>query len=413
MTRRNLGLFEGYGVELEYMIVDRTTLDVLPVADEVLRAAAGRYSTDFDAGPVAWSNELVLHVMEVKNNGPVSTLDGLAEKFQENVVRINKVLEGLGGRLMPSGMHPWMDPKKDTRLWPRRNRKIYETYDRIFDCRDHGWANIQSIHINLPFSGDGEFGRLHAAIRLLIPLMPAIASSSPIVESGVSGMLDSRLYYYARNQRKVPFIAGKIIPEAVFTRAEYESKILGRIYRGIAKYDPDRVLGYEWLNSRGAIPRFDRNTIEIRMLDVQECPMADMALIVSISAIIRALVEGRWSSPQEQQSWKVGPLLAVLESTMRFGERAVIEDLSFLRAFGLNEERATPLKIWKHLRKEVLLDDPSFKSEIAGALDVILEKGPLSRRILKATGRKPDRRRLRTVYERLCDCLMKGEMFSG
>jgi glutamate---cysteine ligase / carboxylate-amine ligase len=413
VRRRALRLFEGYGVEIEYMIVDVSTLDVLPVADEVLRAAAGRYENEFEAGPVAWSNELVLHVMEIKNKGPVPSLEGLAGEFQDSVVRINGILEGLGGKLMPSGMHPWMDPSEETRLWPRRNRKIYATYDRIFDCRNHGWANIQSVHLNLPFRGDAEFGRLHAAIRLVIPLMPAVASSSPIVGGRISGLMDSRLYYYSENQRKVPFITGKVIPEPVFTRDEYESKILKKIYRGIAKYDRERVLGYEWLNSRGAIPRFDRSTVEIRMLDVQECPLADMALAVSIAAVIRALVEERWSGVREQQAWGVGPLLHVLEATMRFGEKAVIEDPSYLRSFGLSLRRATALDVWKHLQEEVLLHDPLFEDETAGAMNVILDKGPLSRRILRAAGRKPGRLRLGRVYESLCDCLMNGEMFPG
>ncbi len=413
MRRRGLHLFEGYGIELEYMIVSDETLDVLPVADEVLRAAAGRYTTEFDAGPVAWSNELALHVMEIKNNGPVQSLNGLAEKFQGNAMRINRVLKSKGGRLMPSGMHPWMDPKTETRLWARRNRKIYETYDRIFDCRNHGWSNIQSVHINLPFRGDEEFGRLHAAIRLLIPLMPAIAASSPIVGGRISGLMDSRLFYYRDNQRQVPAIAGKVVPEAVFTRDEYESGILKRMYSGIAEYDPEGVLGYEWLNSRGAIARFDRNTIEIRMLDVQECPLADLALAVSVVAVIKALIDERWSDTGEQRSWKVGPLLRVLDATMRFGESALIEDPAYLRAFGVRAERSTALQVWKHLRSEVLLHDNFFDDKIGGALDVILRKGTLSRRILRAAGRRPGRARLRTVYEKLCDCLGKGEMFAG
>ena len=39
------------------------------------------------------------------------------------------------------------------------------------------------------------------------------------------------------------------------------------MYRQIAPLDPDHVVQYEWLNSRGAIARFDRNAIEIRVID--------------------------------------------------------------------------------------------------------------------------------------------------
>ena len=50
------------------------------------------------------------------------------------------------------------------------------------------------------------------------------------------------------------------------------------MYDDIAPLDPDAVLQHEWLNARGAIARFDRNTIELRVLDVQECPRADLAI---------------------------------------------------------------------------------------------------------------------------------------
>ena len=51
-----LHLFEGYGIEVEYMIVARDTLDVLPVCDEVLRAVAGEYVSDVEGDDIAWSN---------------------------------------------------------------------------------------------------------------------------------------------------------------------------------------------------------------------------------------------------------------------------------------------------------------------------------------------------------------------
>lgn len=411
MKKRLLSLFKGFGVELEYMIVDSANLDVLPVADEVLCSAAGRYTTDFEAGPVSWSNELVLHVMEIKNTGPVPSIGRLAAPFQASIIKINDILEKLGGRLMPSGMHPWMDPLKETRIWPRRNSKIYKTYDRIFDCSNHGWSNIQSVHLNLPFNGDSEFGRLHAAVRLLIPIMPAVAASSPLVGGKMSGLMDSRLHYYGINQRRIPVISGRIVPEAVFTRAEYEDKVLRKIYTAIEKYDRQGILAHDWLNSRGAIPRFDRSTIEIRMLDVQECPLADLALAISMAAAIRAMVEERWCRYEEQRSWQVGPLLKILNETIRLGERAVIDDPSYLRSFGVKGARATALQLWKHLEREVLSHDPSFDGEIASAMGIILERGPLSRRILRATGKRPGLIRLRTIYGKLCDCLMKGEMF--
>ncbi len=102
--------------------------------------------------------------------------------------RINGVLEPLGARLMPSAMHPWMDPHREMVLWPHENSSIYEAFNRIFDCRGHGWANLQAVHLNLPFRGDAEFARLHAAIRVLLPLLPALAASSPFIDGRLPGL---------------------------------------------------------------------------------------------------------------------------------------------------------------------------------------------------------------------------------
>ncbi len=414
MSRRPvLHLFEGYGIELEYMLVNSKTLEVLPVSDRVLRFKAGRYVNEVVNNPAGWSNEFALHVMEIKNNSPVTSLSGLGPMLQEQVVQINRIVEKWEGRLMPSGMHPWMQPSRETILWNHRHRKIYETYDRIFGCSSHGWANIQSIHINLSFNGDEEFGRLHAAVRLLLPLIPALAASSPVVEGKATGIMDNRLAFYRKNQILVPSISGDIIPEPVFTRSEYEDRILQKMYDAIAGYDNEGILQHEWLNSRGAIPRFQRSAMEIRLADTQECPMADIAVAHAVVSILKSLVSNRWTSWQEQSAWPVGPLLSILERTISSGEAAIIEDSEYLRAFGYPEKQARAADIWRHLIKDCFSADTGSDNEIMGPLRLILDRGTLARRILKSVGEDPSPSRLHTVYAKLCDCLAHGRLFAG
>ncbi|MDH4006784.1 MAG: glutamate--cysteine ligase, partial [Desulfuromonadales bacterium] len=88
-----LGLFAGFGVELEYMIVDRDTLAILPVADLVLKEVAGEMANEVERGALRWSNELVLHVLELKTNGPAPVLGGLADEFTRQVRQVNQLLE--------------------------------------------------------------------------------------------------------------------------------------------------------------------------------------------------------------------------------------------------------------------------------------------------------------------------------
>jgi gamma-glutamyl:cysteine ligase YbdK (ATP-grasp superfamily) len=399
-----LRLFEAFGVELEYMIVHRDSLDVFPVADRVLGLSDGD-ETEVDRGDLCWSNELVLHVVELKTNGPASSLDGLEERFQRGVGEVARALEPLGGRLMPGAMHPWMDPRRETVLWPHGNREIYEAFDRIFGCQGHGWSNLQSAHLNLPFHGDDEFGRLHAAVRLVLPILPALAAASPIVELHKTGLLDNRLDVYRTNCRRIPSVTGRVIPEPVFTEDEYRREILQPMYEDIAPHDSAGILQYEWLNARGAIARFERDTIEVRVLDVQECPKADLAVLWAAVETIRGLAEERWTSLDEQQTWGVARLEHVLRGCTRDADEALIADRDYLGVFGFDGDSATAGSLWRHIVGR--LPDPGPHRE---TLDFILDRGPLARRILRALDGEPAPG-VGDVYAALCDCLEQGTVF--
>jgi carboxylate-amine ligase len=156
-------LFDGFGVELEYMIVDKNTLQVKAIADELLKHELGSIGSDYENGIVTWSNELVLHVIEIKSTKPEADLPSLEKAFAENVIRINKILEKWNAMLLPTAAHPFMNPFTDTKLWPHDNNEVYALYDKLFDSKGHGWSNLQSTHLNLPFHGDEEFAKLHAA----------------------------------------------------------------------------------------------------------------------------------------------------------------------------------------------------------------------------------------------------------
>ena len=402
-----LSLFSGFGVELEYMIVDSQSLSVRPIADELLKDAAGDLSGDVDRGEIGWSNELVAHVVEVKVCQPAQELEQLPALFQKNVCEINSRLSPLGAQLMPSGMHPWMDPEQETRLWPHGFGEVYQAFDRIFGCQGHGWANLQSTHLNLPFANDDEFARLHAAIRLVLPILPALSASSPVVEGQVTGLMDNRLEVYRTNSQKIAGVAGRVIPEPAFSQADYKTQILEPLYAEIARHDPERILQHEWLNARGAIARFSRNTIEIRVLDAQECPLADTAICAATVAVLRSLVAERWSPLLLQQGAAVEPLASIFLPTIRSAEQAFIYDEDYLKLFGYPGESCTCGELWQYLLA-ALPDLTAESSPWREPLNTIVNEGPLARRIVEALA---DENELEDVYEELCRCLAEGEMF--
>lgn len=406
------GLFEKFGVELEYMLVRGDTLDVAPIADRILERVAGSISNEVERGIMAWSNELALHVIEIKNSGPVPALPMLAEKFQHEVEELGRVAAQQGAILLPTAMHPWMNPHTETLLWPHGNKDIYNTYNLIFNCQGHGWSNVQSTHLNLGFATDEEFGRLHAAIRVLLPILPAIAASSPAADGALTGWLDTRLNYYRNNQQRIPFITGQVIPEPVFSEAAYEQEIYQRLRRDIAPHDPDGVLEAEWLNSRGAIARFDRNAIEIRVLDIQECPLADVSLAVLICAALKGLCQGRWAGLAEQKAAATGELAEIFGDTVRNGEQAVLDNQRYLALFGRGNKAAmTAGELWQELATDCGPELAEAGHAIQQSVATMLAQGPLARRIIRALGDKPGRERFREVYRELGRCLAQGRLF--
>ncbi|WP_169980187.1 carboxylate-amine ligase [Tautonia rosea] len=404
-------LFERFGIELEYMIVDRETLAVRPIADRLLASVSpsGDPESEVDLGPISWSNELAAHVVELKTTEPVASLSGLAGQFQEHVGRMDAILEPMGACLLPTAMHPLMDPSTEAKLWPHDFGPIYQTFDRIFDCRGHGWSNLQSMHINLPFSGDEEFARLHAAIRLILPILPALAASSPIVEGRITGLLDTRLEFYRHNCRRVPEVTGGVIPEPAFSRAEYDRMILEPMYAAIAPLDPEGILRDEWLNARGAIARFDRSAIEIRLLDVQECPRADLAIASLVVEAVRTLVAERWSSSETQRSIPVDLLKPIFLDCLRNGDRARIDQSAYLDCFGLGTT-IDARGLWQHVVTS-LGDESRLISEAKAPLELILDRGPLARRIVDAVGPEPDRPAIVRTYDTLGRCLIDDQLF--
>ena len=405
-TRAPLHAFAAYGIEIEYAIVDRVSLDVRAIADRLLADVAGAEVNEFADGPIAWSNELSLHVIELKTNGPAASLNGLDDLFSAEVARIDKLLEKHQARILPGPMHPWMDPLTEQRLWPHEQNEIYATYDRIFNCRGHGWANLQSMHINLPFADDGEFVRLHDAIRIALPLLPALAAASPYVDGRASGLLDTRLETYRLNQKRVPEITGRVIPDRVASIAEYHSRILEPMFRAIAPLDTDKVLDGEWLNSRGAIARFERGAIEIRILDAQESPRADLAVARAVVGLVKDLYEETHSTRATQAAVSTATLADLFERSLREGEHLVIEDASVLAALGLGAQPCTMGSAWQTLCAR----NGTLSGTGGEHVAALLKRAPLARRLLERGGLEPGRDALRELYRELCAAL-QGNRF--
>ena len=400
-------IFEVYGIELEYMLVNKD-LQVNPITDKLFIEKTGKITSDVENGKIEWSNELVGHVVELKTAGPTSEIENLDELFAENITEINRLLKPLASQLLPTAAHPLMDPLKETKLWEHDYNEIYELYNQIFDCKGHGWSNVQSMHINLPFANDAEFEKLHAAIRILLPIIPALSASSPIFEGQLTGFMDSRMEMYKTNQKEIPQMAGKVIPECLYTKEEYHRGIFEPIKEAIKPFDKNGILEHYFLNSRGAIARFDRGAVEIRVIDLQESPKADMAIAIFVIEALKSIVNEEFIPLAEQKLWKEDDLLEILNVAIKDAEIGKVKNKAYLNIFGLQNE-AEIHEIWKVIFYKIR---GNISDKHRETIEFLLKEGSLSTRIIKALDRNYSKQKIESVYLELATCLSKNQLFN-
>jgi carboxylate-amine ligase len=244
-------------------------------------------------------------------------------------------------------------------------------------------------------------------------LLPALCASSPILDGKVTGSLDTRLRFYRTNQSKLPSITGKVIPEAVFSRRNYINTIYEKIKADILPFDPENMLNPIWVNSRGAIPRFDRGSIEIRIMDIQECPAADIAIVALVIETIKALVSEKFLDVESQMKWKTESLSQLLEKTTDKAQEVIVDQQDYLNVFGFPDKSAKAVELWKHILDRIVRSGNGSMEKWKREIDVILNEGTLSQRILKALGTDHSRENIVRVYKQLSGCLAQNKMFLG
>jgi len=279
------------GPEHEYSIVN-DELKALPIVDKIMKDLHGRIVNSVERERFTFGKELQMHVMEIRPNVPFESPIDFEETMQEAVLTMEDFLHRkYHAHLLGTGMHPLLR-LEDTGVWPHRHRQIYEAYSKVFNLKRHGWLNIQSFQLNLPYSNEKEGILLHNLLANICAYLPAITAASPIYEDKFGENVDNRLDFYMQNQSEVHSVTGDVVPEYVYSFGQYKEQIIGKYSSDLSKVGAGKLLlNKEWVNSRGVIFRFDRRAIEIRVMDEQECVKSDLALSCFIRALLRGLIK--------------------------------------------------------------------------------------------------------------------------
>jgi gamma-glutamyl:cysteine ligase YbdK (ATP-grasp superfamily) len=372
----------------------------LPIVDKVIKDFCGRVVNFVELPRFTFGKELQLHVMEIKANAPFKS-PLLFEETMQNAVAT--LLDFLGKKyrahLLGTGMHPLLR-LSETSVWSHRHRKIYQEYGKVFNLKQHGWLNIQSFHLNLPYSREEKGVLLHNLLAGLCAYLPAISASSPICEGAIGPNVDNRLYFYKVNQREVPSITGDVIPEPVSAFNQYRREVIGQYSQDLAKAGAGKaILFKEWVNSRGVIFRFDRSALEVRVMDEQECVKSDVALSCYIRAALRGLIA---------------------ESAAPLPHQLLVSDFNSVMAKGLNAKVLHPngetaRQVCQHLFNLALENATEDEKKYLWLVKKRIESGNLSELIREKIMRKTQKTDLEEailgVYSTLIKCLADNEPY--
>jgi hypothetical protein len=208
-----------------------------------------------------------------------------------------------------------------------------------------------------------------------------------------------------------------VIPEKAYTYDEYNTQIFDKVKKAIAPYDPEHLLNHFFLNSRGAIARFDRGAIEIRLVDIQECPNADIAIVELEIATLKAIASGKLANGKAPHTMKeyreflrdfdTARLSEMLTQTSRDAEDTVIDWSEYLAVFGM-EGKCTAGELWKHVFDAVKGDLTEVSRNV---MEQMLARGTLSSALYRALGDAPSRKDFVTEYKKLADCLAHNRLY--
>jgi glutathione synthase/RimK-type ligase-like ATP-grasp enzyme/gamma-glutamyl:cysteine ligase YbdK (ATP-grasp superfamily) len=408
--------YEVCGIELEYPVVDRD-LNVRSLVEPAFAMLAGRPRSDVDLGVIGFSNEIYDHVFEIKTTVPLRSLVESEEALVEGVQRFSLLLaDRFDARLLPTGMHPWLDPAQ-ARMWSRSNSRIYQTYSRLFNVKTHGWANVQACHVNLPMGRDHEAVAMMCSAALLVPYLPALAASTPMYDGELQPAVDNRLAFILEHQARVPESTGRMVPEYIESLDDYRKKVLRPMYRALDRLQDARVLRSEFFNARGAVLKFSRSSMEVRALDTQECVKMDLAIAAFVRAALKALSERLLTGKLELPEHDL--LVADFHAAVWEGTKAKVHAPHLCVRHERDEAgrldiRHALAELFALAERKIRPDEGPYLELVAG----IIENGNLSERMAAVLRPHLDDEQAftdtaRRLYIELAQCLLENEPWPG
>jgi len=292
------------GVELEIQILNSETLELASLAPEVLKMVPPSLNNRI-------KHEFIKSMVEINTN-ICSTVADVEQDLLSTYLYLNDIAEGLGATLYAVSLHPFSKSSGQTVSDHHRYRKIMNELQMV------GRRFItQGLHVHIGMNDEEKAIRVNNNIRIYLPILLALTTSSPFYEGMDTGLMS----YRSKLFEALP-LAG--MPDSLNGWEEFETLISVLRKSGIIETVKDI-----WWDVR---PHPDFGTIEVRICDLPYSMRDILALTALIQALVVTLAEQE-ADPQ--------PHIQILRSNKwqatRYGLEGVYVDPFFARKESMKE----------------------------------------------------------------------------
>jgi len=269
------------GIELELMVLDRLTYDLLPAAPDILRL--------LDKRDKAWvaTPEITTSMLEVAT----SILDGYdqaAAQIEEIRAAVCSAAFQVGAAISGGGAHPFQK-WSEQRIYPKERYRA--------SARKFGYLaklfTVFGMHVHIGVPSADEAIRISAWLTQRAPLFIALSANSPCWQGEDSGFCSSRSNVVGA------FPMSGTIPSHLQTWQQFEDYFARLAGHGIV----GSIKDFYW----DVRPKPEYGTVELRVLDTPLRP----AYAAALASYARELCieahgqSGRWpaDSSRELYAW--------------------------------------------------------------------------------------------------------------
>lgn len=272
------------GVEIELQMIDPTTSDLTPRAEELLKAAAHLPNIQ---------PEFYLSTIEI-NTGICATVQDVATDLQQSIHGLREVADPLGIAFSATGVHPFAK-YADAAISPTARYRDMIDRNQWMTRR----MTVYGLHVHLGMESGEDCIRFNNFFMFFLPHLLGLSASSPFWQGTDTGLSSCRPTTY----EALP-TAGQ--PYQVSSWHDFE-----RLYETLKKCGSVRTLKDLWWDLR---PSPGYGTLEIRVCD----GCATLSETLAVTAFIHLLAHwfadhGSWletvASPprwlSRENKWRV------------------------------------------------------------------------------------------------------------